>query len=392
VGELPLATVGEDKPAPADELATAPPVEMAPADDEEAEVKAQPKRYYVVLFQSSDPDDPFGDLNRFLFHFVKEELDKKVITPANQTELDVWIDSPGGSATVAYKLFLELRHRCCKLRMIVPDYAKSAATLLVLGGDEIFMSASAELGPLDAQIEHPDREGVTVSALEVAGAFEFMGRFAADYAVSSGGEILKWTELPRSDVLREFLAFSAKFLKPAMAKLDPHMIYRAKNQLDLAHKYAEVMLKKRLVGTEELPSGFSGGLADHLVRHYPAHEYLISSKEAEELKLPIEDAESYSKWDEVYKLHTFFRRRQFAGVVESIIEVWDDSDLDSEFGEDGDNEPGDGTKPAGDTGFADFWQKGDAHEDHKTSDETAVQKGESVPGKDLAGTPQPKGQ
>lgn len=77
-------------------------------------------------------------------------------------------------------MFLDLQYRCRKLRAVVPDYAKSAATLFLLGVDEFFMAPSAELGPLDAQIEYPDREGVTVSALDVSKALGFLGDFAAD--------------------------------------------------------------------------------------------------------------------------------------------------------------------------------------------------------------------
>ena len=39
-----------------------------------------------------------------------------------------------------------------KLTFIIPRWAKSAATLLVCGGDEILMTPVAELGPLDPQI------------------------------------------------------------------------------------------------------------------------------------------------------------------------------------------------------------------------------------------------
>ena len=38
------------------------------------------------------------------------------------------------------------------LRVIVPDFAKSAGTLMVLGGDRVVMSDMSELGPIDPQI------------------------------------------------------------------------------------------------------------------------------------------------------------------------------------------------------------------------------------------------
>ncbi len=44
-----------------------------------------------------------------------------------------------------------------RLRIIVPDYAKSAGTLMVLGPDSVVMSDTSELGPIDPQIIRSDR-------------------------------------------------------------------------------------------------------------------------------------------------------------------------------------------------------------------------------------------
>ena len=87
------------------------------------------------------------------------------------TEIDLWLESPGGDAHVSYKIALLLRSYTPKLRVIVPDYAKSAATLLSLAADEIYMARAAELGPLDAQIGY-EKEGMTISALDRARSLE----------------------------------------------------------------------------------------------------------------------------------------------------------------------------------------------------------------------------
>jgi len=216
---------------------------------------------------------------------------------------------------------------------VVPDYAKSAATLLALGCEEIVMGHGAELGPLDAQIEHPDREGVTISALEVAKAFEFLGDFAKDYAIAGGAEVLEWTQLPRSDVLREFLRFTARFLQPAIAKLDPHLVYRARNQLDLAHQYAEILLASR-----RLPSGrrsVKQSIVDHLVRHYPVHEFLISRDEAAKLDLPVSAIEEYEWHEKATELHNYFRSRLFLDrAADSILEVWTEHEMQEQLSDD----------------------------------------------------------
>jgi ATP-dependent protease ClpP protease subunit len=67
--------------------------------------------------------------------------------------LDLIIHSPGGDGMAADKLLDLCRKYCSKtLRVVVPLYAKSAATLIALGGDKIIMGESSEIGPIDAQV------------------------------------------------------------------------------------------------------------------------------------------------------------------------------------------------------------------------------------------------
>lgn len=289
-------------------------------------------RYYLVLFQSGKPGDRLGDMNRLALQFIQDALDEAIESDADQNEIDVWLESPGGDASVAYKLFLDLRHRCKKLRVVIPDYAKSAATLFALGADEIYMAPAAELGPLDAQIEHPDREGVTVSALDVARAFDFLGDFAVYFGVSGGAEVLDWTGLPRLDVLREFLRFTARFLEPAVTKLDPHLTHRATNLLDVAQVYAGIMLNERSLAEEdERPDFDQESFTHHLIRHYPAHDFAISRKEAKKLKLPVRSTDAYDRWEKAKAYHKYFRHELFGKPGPcTVIQVCTDEELDEE--------------------------------------------------------------
>ena len=67
--------------------------------------------------------------------------------------LNVILHSPGGDGTVVEKFVGLCRAQCKKFRVIIPNEAKSAATLISLGADEIIMGPPSELGPIDAQIE-----------------------------------------------------------------------------------------------------------------------------------------------------------------------------------------------------------------------------------------------
>ncbi len=85
-----------------------------------------------------------------------------------EAPLDLLLDSPGGSIRTADKLVRMLRDASSsehensppgEYRLIVPDQAKSAATLVALGASEIVMSSTSELGPIDPQVELQDQDG-----------------------------------------------------------------------------------------------------------------------------------------------------------------------------------------------------------------------------------------
>src|SRR3990170_6856917 len=66
------------------------------------------------------------------------------------------INSPGGDGNVAEKIITMCRQRFTKsFNVIVPNFAKSAATMIALGSDKILMGYLAELGPIDPQLGNP---------------------------------------------------------------------------------------------------------------------------------------------------------------------------------------------------------------------------------------------
>jgi ATP-dependent protease ClpP protease subunit len=62
------------------------------------------------------------------------------------------INSPGGDGIAAEKIVEMCRSYCKRFEVIIPNMAKSAATLIALGADEIHMGYCSEIGPIDAQV------------------------------------------------------------------------------------------------------------------------------------------------------------------------------------------------------------------------------------------------
>ena len=82
----------------------------------------------------------------------------EVVEPG--VSIGLLLNSPGGEIDVAEKMMHVLRQTTSPplgnhpgaLDIIVPDAAKSAATLMALGADRVIMSDSSELGPIDPQL------------------------------------------------------------------------------------------------------------------------------------------------------------------------------------------------------------------------------------------------
>ncbi len=67
--------------------------------------------------------------------------------------LDLLIHSPGGSAQTAEKIVSACRRVCNgNFRVVVPNMAKSAATMVACCSDQVVMGYLSELGPIDPQI------------------------------------------------------------------------------------------------------------------------------------------------------------------------------------------------------------------------------------------------
>ena len=68
--------------------------------------------------------------------------------------IDLLLHTIGGDVDAAEKLIRLVRSKVAhgQLRVIVPEFAKSAGTVMVLGADCVVMSDTSELGPIDPQM------------------------------------------------------------------------------------------------------------------------------------------------------------------------------------------------------------------------------------------------
>lgn len=98
---------------------------------------------------------------------LRERKDKKI---------DFYIETPGGSGEAAEEIAKFLRKKFEEVNFVVAGEAKSAGTILALSGDNIYMTETGSLGPIDAQVKigrfvvsaHDYKEWVDGKRLEAA--------------------------------------------------------------------------------------------------------------------------------------------------------------------------------------------------------------------------------
>ncbi|NYJ05141.1 SDH family Clp fold serine proteinase [Petropleomorpha daqingensis] len=109
---------------------------------------------------------------------------EELVHDANPDEdLHLLLDSPGGSADVALRLLRSAQARCRELTVIVPDQAKSAATLICLGAHQLLLGPTSDLGPVDPQFQAAD--GSLISAKNIIAAWDSALEYVRGEAAAS---------------------------------------------------------------------------------------------------------------------------------------------------------------------------------------------------------------
>ena len=196
--------------------------------------------------------------------------------------IDLMLHTPGGDVDAAEKLITLLRSAVGEegqLRIIVPDYAKSAGTLMALGANTILMSDSSELGPIDPQVSSKDGNGndVVYSVLTYLYAYD-----EAKQALS---------EMPEDGASR--ITFE---------KFDPTMVRKFRSVRDRARLFAENLLKRRGANFSKIASE----LMD--INRYPSHGQMIGWEAARNIGLIIDYLPPHdSIWRKYWALYCHFR-------------------------------------------------------------------------------------
>ena len=197
-------------------------------------------------------------------------------------DVDLLLHTKGGSIDAAEKLMGMLRRLvdAAKLRIIVPDFAKSAGTLMVLGADSVVMSDMSELGPIDPQAP-------------LFGRWQSVQNYLDAY--KEHDETLK---VDPNNIAAQIM----------LGKLDPATLKLCEVAMERARQAAEKLLKRGMFRNGGNWSKTVSELLD--TQRWLSHAQMISWEDARDpqIGLVVEYHEYHSQdWQDYWRIHCLQR-------------------------------------------------------------------------------------
>ncbi len=106
-----------------------------------------------VILYASNWTQPDAGISPGLVSIVDEDLQglMEVVHGLEGPNLDLILHSPGGSAEAAEAFVTYLRSKFSHIRVVVPQMAMSAATMIACAADVVVLGKHSFLGPIDPQ-------------------------------------------------------------------------------------------------------------------------------------------------------------------------------------------------------------------------------------------------
>jgi len=188
------------------------------------------------------------------------------------------IDSPGGDAETALRVIRLYRQTSDSYKTIVPDRAKSAATQICLGSNEIFMGRNSELGPIDPLIRYRSQR---VRAKTILNAVENLANWEEEWDMSQTA------------------------IGAIAGNFDPHLIQQAEDSIEYIEDRSSEIAQGMLDDDEDNPDELAMEMVNNLMEAR-THGRSINIEEAEDIGLNVFDLRpsEYSElWDEIWEYY-----------------------------------------------------------------------------------------
>ncbi len=231
-----------------------------------------------------------------------------------QRHLVLVLNSSGGDMFAATKIAHLLRSKCRRLSVLVPERAKSAATLMSLAGDEIVMGLQSELGPLDKPYEHPLLPGTDISSCDVIRSLADIHETAEKLSVRYAMAFRNQTGIGMNEALGHGCALAAEIVRPLLAKEDPRVVALCTRRQSMAVALADRLLSAYMFKEQDgqATTGYNARIreiVERLAWGFPDHGFAILRHDALSTGLKVVDAEKFDGWNRAWVSFNLFRKR-----------------------------------------------------------------------------------
>lgn len=217
-------------------------------------------------------------------------------------QLDVLVQSRGGDVNASRRIAMLLRTFCQRLTFLVPYYCQSAATLLVLAGDDIIAGELAMFSPIDPHL-HGSAGDSAATALSCQDIQQF------------GVMAQQWFGLTPEQANHQLLGLlSEQMFPPTLTAF-----YRVSVEVQ---QIAEQLLCWHL---PEQSAAKRSAIARQLIAGYHSHFFALSSAEMRDLGLKVQ---RHSQIELCSWQLSLLLQQQIGGAArESLDQGWFDAAL-----------------------------------------------------------------
>lgn len=219
---------------------------------------------YATRWTSGDTPPQLVTINDEDIHAFME-----AVAGLKGKELDLILHTGGGSAEATDAIVSYLRQKFDDIRILIPQAAMSAGTMLACSADEIVMSKQSSIGPIDPQFILHTSVGIqSIPAHAILKQFEK----AQEDCAANPKNLNSWM--------------------PMLSQYGPALLIRCQDQIAFGQELVEGWLKAYMFAGKEtdLPSKIAKYLSDH--ENFKTHSKHLNINDAKNLGLKIIELET----------------------------------------------------------------------------------------------------
>lgn len=201
-----------------------------------------------------------------------------LLNMVESSKVDLLLNSNGGMIDSAEKILYMCREKSSSFRVIIPERAKSAATLIALGSDEIVMGIASELGPTDPQIM-------------------FRGTYVPAHSILNGLKDLVNTVKGEPSL---FVPYA-----PLIDQLNVGLLNMCERAIESSKNFVKKWLERHMLrDRKELAEQIAEQLSGE---EFLLHSEVIDAKKAKEMGLTVKELQEKDPlWQKIWRLYCIY--------------------------------------------------------------------------------------